>query len=257
MSHRGYHQSDSTESVIMERKIYIEAPSSEWMKDLWHYLDAGDGTTCLIKETCERRRNGWCACDYEAKIREAYDIAMSTQSEDHAFKKLVNDILPLPWVPCRPFEAVQTMATRYLEQSGLSKPPVTSEIIKQLHFDLPVEIREVPLKSVRGAVWRLQDTYIIHVNIEDPPGKKRATVFHEMFQIASHRGAAKVFLQGWQLDNGFFNVLLADYFAMAMLMPESWITKCWLQVHDLSRMAEIFQVSEVVMWTRLVMQGKI
>lgn len=229
----------------------------EWMKDLWHYLDAEDGTTCLIKETCERRRNGgWCVCDYEAKILEVYDIAMSAQFKDEVFKKLIEDILPQPWIPCRPFETVQMLATLYLEQSGLAEPPVTSEIIKQFHFDLPVEIREVPLKSVRGAIWRLEDTYILHVNINDSPRKKRAAVFHEMFHILVHRGSQRL-SSGWQLDTGFFNGLLADYFAMAILVPDRWIEKYRLQLHDLRRMAEIFQVSEVVMWTRLVMQGRV
>lgn len=144
---------------------------------------------------------------------------------------------------------------RYVEQSGLAGPPVTSEIIEQFHFDLPVEIREVSLKSARGAVWRLEDAYILHVNIDDPPGKIRATALHGMFQIIAHRGS-NLYPRIMQLGAGFFNELLADYFAAAMLVPDKWLEEYWLRVSDLNRMAEIFQVSEIVIWIRLAAWGE-
>jgi len=51
---------------------------------------------------------------------------------------------------------------------------------------------------------------------------------------------------------GSFNELLADYFAICILMP-----KKWAEVKDLDRMAEIFDVPKAVMCIRLKRLGLI
>ena len=35
-----------------------------WEKELWHYLDTGDGDTCPLHDNCDTRKNGhWCISD--------------------------------------------------------------------------------------------------------------------------------------------------------------------------------------------------
>ncbi|GAG36112.1 unnamed protein product [marine sediment metagenome] len=54
---------------------------------------------------------------------------------------------------------------------------------------------------------------------------------------------------------GSFNELLADYFAVCILMPREWVKEKWAEVKDLDKMAEIFDVPKSAMCIRLKRLG--
>lgn len=54
---------------------------------------------------------------------------------------------------------------------------------------------------------------------------------------------------------GSFNELLADYFAICILMPRQWVREKWAEVKHLNRMVEIFDVPKPAMYIRLKQLG--
>jgi Zn-dependent peptidase ImmA (M78 family) len=53
------------------------------------------------------------------------------------------------------------------------------------------------------------------------------------------------------VTQGSFNELLADYFAICILMPKKQVKEQWTVLRDLDRMAIAFDVPRSTMWLRL------
>jgi Zn-dependent peptidase ImmA (M78 family) len=54
---------------------------------------------------------------------------------------------------------------------------------------------------------------------------------------------------------GAFNELLADYFAMCILIPRQWLREKWAEVKDLDRMSVIFDAPKTAICIRLRQLG--
>jgi Zn-dependent peptidase ImmA (M78 family) len=85
---------------------------------------------------------------------------------------------------------------------------------------------------------------------------KRFTIFHEAFHILAHCRTTPVFRKRGAIG-GSFNELLADYFAVCILMPRQWVGEKWAEVQDFNRMAKIFDVPKPAMCIRLRQLGLI
>ncbi|MDP2931880.1 MAG: ImmA/IrrE family metallo-endopeptidase [Chloroflexota bacterium] len=92
-------------------------------------------------------------------------------------------------------------------------------------------------QSHHGAVWRLSDCWLIHLNSNDTSARQRFTLYHEIFHILAHGKAKPVFKKTACNQEGSFNELLADHFAAVMLLPEKWVKVIWAQVKDIGQMA--------------------
>ena len=121
----------------------------------------------------------------------------------------------------------------------------------------PIEVRELPFKAHHGAIWRLNDCWVMQLNSNDTPARKRFTLYHEIFHILAHCKATPVFKKTSSSPEGSFNELLADYFALCILMPREWVIERWAEVRDLNRMAEIFVVPKSAICIRLRQLGLI
>jgi len=233
----------------------------KWESELWSYISKGDGVTCPLYDTCEtRHHSGWCFNDTKEMFSGMYGThvigSSSDESELDIFRRLYERIFPYKWMPGRIFQLVEALANKYIKQAKLSQPPVITELIRQFNISPGIEIRSLPLKAYHGAVWQLEDGWVIHINNEDKPGRQRVTLFHEAFHILAHSRATPVFRKRG-IKEGAFNEMLADYFAGCILMPKGWVKEKWAEVNDLKQMAEIFQVTEVSMWIRLKTMGLI
>jgi len=150
----------------------------------------------------------------------------------------------------RVFQLVERLAEEYIKRAGVHCPPVPTVIVSLIDGQHRIEIHQPSLKAYHGGVWHLGDKWVIQLRSDDPPAVKRFTLFHEAFHILAHRRATPVFKKrGCKV--GSFNELLADYFAGCILMPRKWVKKRWVEVKDLDRMAEIFDVEKSLMWIRL------
>jgi len=232
----------------------------KWESELWSYMSSGDGVNCPVYDDCKTRQHGgWCFGDSKGILSRFYGTyAISGSSSDDSeldfFRSLFEHHFPQKWTPGRIFQLIETLAKKYIKQAKLNQPPVVTELIKQLDISPGIEIRPLPLKAYHGAVWQLEDGWIIHLNNEDKPARQRVTLFHEVFHILAYYKATPVFRKRGAKE-GLFNEMLADYFAGCILMPKEWVKEKWTEVNDLKQMAEIFQVTEVAMWIRLKTMG--
>ena len=227
----------------------------KWESELWSYLSSGDGVNCPLHDDCDiRRSSALCFADYNSKFRSLYDDQSSLYEQDEAVLRTLKISIPERWTPCQIFQLVEALANKYLEKAAVTQPPTSTELIRHLDASQPVEVRFLPLKVYHGAIWKLDDGWVIHINANDAPDRQRVTLFHEVFHILAHYKATPVFRKRG-IKMGFFNEMLADYFAGCILMPKVWVEKKWAEVKDVRRMAEIFRVTELAMWIRLKTMG--
>ena len=227
----------------------------EWETELWSYLSKGDGINCPLYDDCEIKQNGGlCLNDHKDKLGKLYggtpiNVDFDTERIDD-FSKVVGNRLLENWIPGPIFQLVERLANKCIEQSNITQPPIQAQIIDTFDIDRPVEIRPVKLKAYQGAVWYTDDRWVVHLNSQEPLGSQRTTLFHEIFHIIAHTKSTPVFKKRG-VREGFFNELLADYFAGCILTPQKWVAEKWAETNDLKRMAEIFQVTKLAMWFRL------
>lgn len=119
-----------------------------------------------------------------------------------------------------------------------------------------VETSLLPLKVHHGAIWRLNEGWVIQLKADDTPVTQRFTLFHEAFHILAHSRTTPVFKKRGN-EEGSFNELLADGFASFILMPEGWVKEKWAEVNDVNEMAKIFDVPKSAMCIRLKHLGLI
>jgi Zn-dependent peptidase ImmA (M78 family) len=146
------------------------------------------------------------------------------------------------------------LAEDYLEKAKINSPPVPADILSVLDEQCTVEVREVPLKAYHGAIWRLNEAWIIQLKDTDGPAEKRFSLFHEGFHILAHSRGTPVFKKAGAAE-GSFNELLADYFAACVLMPGQWVKEKWPEVRDPDVMAKLFDVPKSAMRLRLSVIG--
>ena len=215
-----------------------------WESELWSYISNGDGKNCPLYSNCLLRQEGQgCFSDN----KELIDRLLGSDQFDVSRYNFVERL-----TPGRIFQLVEKLAQSLLKKRRIRWLPVPAELVSLADEAHPVEVRLVPLKSYRGALWYLDDTWIIQLNADDSLARKRFTLFHEAFHIIAHCHCTNVpvFRKSGQ-KRGAFNELLAEYFASCILMPGEWIEKKWAGVKDLDRMAETFGVTKPATWFRL------
>ena len=244
-----------------EKDITLEK-IPKWEAELWSYISSGDGVTCpLYGADKVRHCSEWCFNENKEKFSGLHGThvigSSSDENESDVFRRLYEHIFPREWTPGRIFQLVEALANKYIKKAKLNQPPVITELVRQFDISPGIEIRPLPLKAYHGAVWHLEDGWIVHLNNEDKPARQRVTLFHEAFHILAHYNRTTPTFRKQRSKGGLFNEVLADYFARCVLMPKEWVKGKWAEVNDLKRMAEIFQVTQVSMWIRLKTMGLI
>ncbi len=218
----------------------------EWESQLWSYVGSGDGQHCPVYQTCYARANGvWCPDVNSDFVRR---LLTSDDFSPEEYDKFVTPNCGGDGVIGR---MLVRLSTQYLAKHGGGRPPVPTELALLADEPNNIEIRRVPLKSYGGALWRLEDKWIIHLNSNDSLPRQRFTLFHEVFHILAHRATPNPVFKKRGVDRGSFNELIADGFAMRVLTPEKWIKEAWQEVKDLDKMAEIFNAPKSIIWFRL------
>ncbi|MBI2869341.1 MAG: ImmA/IrrE family metallo-endopeptidase [Chloroflexi bacterium] len=213
---------------------------SGWEHELWYYVSTGDGDNCPVFDKCQARAGGgWenaghCSC----------------QGVNCLSPVLTNNNFIEGLRPGRIYELIEKLAVKYLKMGGVKAPPVPSAIINLVDPGRSIEIRPVPLKAYHGAIWRIDDGWVVHLNSGDTREQQRLTLFHEAFHILAHCRATPVFKKAGN-NRGSFNELLAENFACHALMPRRLVEEGWRQTGDVSRMAGMFGVPESAMTARL------
>lgn len=219
---------------------------SKWESELWSYVRDGNGTHCPLIHQCEAKPNFVNFPDSCEHLQQLIDNDQSTLNDVD-----VREIQTWGERSCRILDLVEKLAESYVEMGKINSPPVPTALIGLLEPQNPVEVRLVPLMSYHGAIWRMNDgSWVIQINKNDPPSRQRLSIFHEVFHILAHRKGAPVF-RTRESEEGCFNEMLADYFAVCILMPRQLVGEKWAEVNDLKRMANVFDVPRTSMAFRL------
>ena len=213
-----------------------------WESELWSYISSGDGEHCPIYDHCQARlRGGLCISEHKEQLDRLLDSSH--------FDYRNYDFVPFV-TPGRIFELIEMLAEKYVKMGEIRAPPVPTTFVGLFDPRRTVEVRMVPFKTYHGAIWCLKDSWVVQLNENDTPARRRFSLFHEGFHILAHCKATPVFRRRGS-ERGSFNELLAEYFASCILMPGQWVKEKWAEVKDLGRMTEIFGVPEIAMWARL------
>jgi len=97
---------------------------------------------------------------------------------------------------------------------------------------------------------------VVQINRNDNPQIRRLTLFHEVFHIME-RSSPWYFPRNMANDGMSFREMLADYFAMCVLMPVNLVRAKWFKLNSVDMMARTFKVAPSVMDVRLKILGLI
>jgi hypothetical protein len=239
------------------KKSTIPTKVPKWEAELWSYLTQGDGIHCPLYQSCRLRlEGGWCLSEHE----EYYQL-MNDFLDDEASDLIDPAGIKFEFPACpysgRIFKLVRKFAAKCRTEAGIDSLPVPVDLITHADDNLPIEVRKIPLKAHHGAIWRLNDCWVVQLNVNDTPAMQRFTLYHEIFHILAHGKAAPVFKKTSSSPEGSFNELLADHFAAIILMPEKQVEEKWAEVRDANQMAAIFDVPRPVVWFALKHQSLI
>lgn len=227
----------------------------KWEAELWSYISNSDGEHCPLYNDCQFRLQSQCLDDNKEYFRRINKFL-----DNEEFIPSVSGPVKLEFIRCakvsRIFQLVGKLAHKYFKMGKVHSPPVPAALVTQCDRSRPIEVREVPLKVYHGAIWRLRDKWIVHLNESDTLARKKFSLFHEAFHILAHCKANPVFRKVG-VQQGSFNELLADHFAGCILMPPEWAKEKWAELHDIDKMAETFQIPKSVVWFGLKGMGLI
>jgi hypothetical protein len=222
-----------------------------WESELWLHLSNGDGTHCPMYQSCQHRLNGfWCLGDHKNYYKKEIEFIDRDESDWERLTSIQPDICHYP-TNGRIFELVYRLAKKYHEEAELDHLPVPDDLITIASDNLPIEVRRISLKATHGAVWRLKDCWLIHLNSNDSPPRQRFTLYHEIFHILAHCRGTPVFKKQSHTQEGYFNEMLADRFSTAILLPKKWLKRMWLEVGDVNKLGVIFNVPKSLVYLEL------
>jgi hypothetical protein len=151
---------------------------------------------------------------------------------------------------CYILEEIENLASEYLEQAGVTEPPVPYDIISLFDTHQPIEIRYLPLKRYYGCTWSIDQQWVVYINENLNSEAKHYTVFHEGFHIIC--GSSGLAFKDNKNGHKTVCECLADYFTASILMPRGMMYRYWSEIKNLGNMASVFSVPEAEMKDWLV-----
>ena len=167
-------------------------------------------------------------------------------------------------MPLRPLEEhearsiAERQAIKLLELLGQHEPSVNVGLI----IELPrVEVKVEPNLHVGGvsgfSQWS-RGRWLIVVNRDDSPTRRRFTLSHEFKHVLDHPFVKVIYSELGEndADRNRMTEQICDYFAGCLLMPRNWLKRAWANgVQDQAALAAMFDVSEAAMAIRLQQIG--
>ena len=129
----------------------------------------------------------------------------------------------------------------------ITEIPVSTDLINLADTQNKIEVRLVPMRVTHGALWRIDNEWVIHINENLPLPMRRVTLFHEAFHILARANSVSVINAEGHYYKGRFNEILADMFAMHVLIPENRLWEEWQKTRDIQVMSDTFKVPQNLM----------
>lgn len=157
------------------------------------------------------------------------------------------------------FTIAELQATKLLELLGIEGPAVDVARLAELpKIDVQVQPR-YRMPSLAGFSQWVDGRWLIVVNRDSVPGRRRFTLAHEFKHVLDHRAMKVTYShlgRGDQRKHDQQIELICNYFAACLLMPRPWVKRAWAQgFQDEVALAELFKVSTEAMHNRLIHLG--
>lgn len=169
---------------------------------------------------------------------------------------ILRDVVPIrPLTQAEALRVAEQQAAKLLFLSEVDKPPVPESIISELPR---IQVERILASPSAGATQWSRGRWLIVISGSDSLGRQRFSLAHEFKHI---------------LDNPFISILypelkhrshkeraehVCDHFAACLLMPRPWVNSVWSSgMHDVRRLARLFNVSHEAMEVRLLQVGLI
>lgn len=147
----------------------------------------------------------------------------------------------------------ERQATRFLELYEIREPAVDVGLICELPR---VRVRVSPTLPESGLTHWERGTWVIGINRNDSPTRRRFTLAHEFKHILDHPFIDTIYPDEHGQPASKQAELMCDYFAACLLMPRPWVKRLWAQgTQDAAVLAATFAVSPAAMNVRLQQLG--
>jgi Zn-dependent peptidase ImmA (M78 family) len=168
-------------------------------------------------------------------------------------------------MPMRPltlseaFAVAELQANKLLALFELRSPAVDIAKIAELpKIEVHLEPRH-RMPTLAGFSQWSDGRWLIVINKDSVPGRRRFTLAHEFKHILDHNAARIVYRSvghGDQRRHDQQIELICNHFAACVLMPRTWVKRAWTGgIQDVEALAGLFKVSIEAMQTRLVYLG--
>ncbi len=233
----------------------MKAENEDWENELWSYVNAGDGKSCPGFDSCQSLRDSPDCFNGEAQRikNRALHVSLDSDDIDLSYVRTVPRLSECPYRN-RITSLVRKLAQTYLDERWDGVLPVPDNLITTCPNGLPIEVRYVPLKANHGAVWRMDDAWLIHLNSASSRARQRFTLYHEIFHILAHSNGDTAFKKS-EDDEVYFNEYLGDHFSGAILTPRTVVPEKWSETKDIIKMAQLFSVPVPIMHGKLRAMG--
>jgi hypothetical protein len=162
-------------------------------------------------------------------------------------------------MPDRPLEehearsVAERQSLRLLQILGQNSPSVDVAAIAELPR---IEVRVAPKLPISGFSQWTGGRWLIGVNRDDAPQRRRFTLVHEFKHVLDHPFIDRVYADRKGKTDSVFVEQICDFFAACTLMPRPWLKQAWVRgIQDQATLADLFKVSEAAMAIRLRQVG--
>lgn len=147
----------------------------------------------------------------------------------------------------------ELQATHLLRLMHVTAAPVEDGVVTELPR---VRVREEAGLPVSGSSHWVAGVWVITVNRDEPPLRRRFTAAHELKHALDAPFIHFLYPAEAGLSSAKRAERVADYFAACVLMPRPWVKRVFGQgIHDVEALASRFQVSAAAMRYRLDQLG--
>lgn len=221
-----------------------------WERKLWSFACGIKSAQLSICRGCtEREKGSYCVIDNIKGLAEL-----------RGGRGRLAALSPLRQLDhCRFHQCARALAQKCLDKAGIDRPPVPDEIVYQIDPKKRIEVRLLPLKRYHGALWHIDDSWIIYLNSNDAPGRRRIALFHEYFHILANCKGQKLFASSKVkiAEQSLPTEIFADSFAALLLVPRQWILDAFPKIRDVKQIAAICNVDGATAYAVLKVYGLI
>lgn len=157
------------------------------------------------------------------------------------------------------YRIAEMQASRLLGALRIEQPAVDVARIAELpKIDVQMQPRH-RMPSLAGFSQWTDGRWLIVVNRDSVPGRRRFTLAHEFKHVLDHpsyKVAYRHLGRGDARKHDQQVELICNYFAACFLMPRTWVKRAWASgIQDEEALAGLFKVSVEAMHTRLIYLG--